>query len=155
MVGFIVFLSIFATMGMAWFGVTIAYILHIGGFERLLSLPVSEFILLSAGLFCPLVVLALGVGLVYTALEMRKTQMLLNMYLRKGASVSKPVEEIKEEPAPVPEPEPVPEAEKEEETTEPVIQDRPVLNISTQEKLETYKDVALPENLDLHFVDKT
>ena len=152
MVGLIVFLSVFAAMGLAWFGVTIGYVMHIGGFERLLSLPVSEFILISAGLFCPVLILAFGVAFVWIAVEMRKTQLLLNMHLRKEKTAVKVIQEPKAEQMDLPLSENRP---AEEEPTEPTIHDRPVLNISTQESMEKYKDISLPENLDLHFVDKT
>ena len=42
-----------------------------------------------------------------------------------------------------------------EEGAEAMLHDRPVLNISTQESIDKYKDISLPDNLDLHFVDKT
>lgn len=152
MVGLIVFLSVFAAMGLAWCGVTIGYVMRIGGFDRLLSLPVPEFILISAGLFCPILILAFGVAFVWIVAEMRKTQLLLNMHLRKEKTSAKVTQEPKAEQIELPLSESRPVDEK---PTEPTIHDRPVLNISTQESMEKYKDISLPENLDLHFVDKT
>ena len=148
MVGFIVFLSVFATMGIAWFGATLAYVLRVGGVGRLLSLSVSEFVLVMAGLFCPIIVLALGLAFVYLALELRKIQLLLN---RRIPAAHVAVTDVKED-----KPKTAPDGSTEEaKEVEPLIQDRPVLNISTQESIEKYKDISLPDNLDLHFVDKT
>ena len=152
MVGFVLFLSLCVAMGIAWFGMTTGYVLHTGGFERLFALPSSEFVLITAGLFCPIIVLAMGIAFVHLALEMRKIQLLFNIYVRKEPKKSKiphdreeqrdvailPISEKKEEP----EPEPV------------ILHDRPVLNISTQETVDKYRDISLPDNLDLHFVDK-
>ena len=149
MIGFVLFLSVFAAMGLAWFALTLGYVLHMGGFERLMSLPLSEFVFISAGLFCPVVVLALGVAFVYLALEMRKTQLLLDIYVHKVSGGAKKAAEPEEITLPLPDETPLKDA------VDAAIQDRPILNISTQENIEKYKDISLPDNLDLHFVDKT
>ena len=153
MVGFVLFLSAFATMGIAWFGVVMGYVLRAGGFERLLSLPLSEFILIGAGLFCPIIVLALGVAFVYLALELRKTQFLLNMYIRKVSGTAKTAAETpveKKMPSLA-----LSEMKPGEDEPEAILHERPVLNISTQERIDKYTDTSLPDNLDLHLVDKT
>ena len=107
-------------------------------------------LMITAGLFCPIIVLAMGIAFVHLALEMRKIQLLFNIYVRKAQKKAKAPQEEQRNVAVLP----IPEKKQEQEPEPVILRDRPVLNISTQETVDKYRDISLPDNLDLHFVDK-
>lgn len=152
MIGFVSFLSISVSMALIWLIAVLSYVMRTSLFDR----PVWEVVFLLMGLFLPFILIFMAVAFVYIALEIKKNQLIFKDWIRSmrkdfvsyeesvHSMIGRQLEEEIRDPDTYELPFPKEDAPEE----------KSVFQILKEEPISKYKDLELPDDIDLHFVDK-
>lgn len=155
MLGLTLFLSVCVATSVIWLLAMIGYIMQTGGFRAAMERPLPDMLMLFAGLFLPILTMAIACAMIYVALELKKTQMIFKDWLRNfkreltlheasiHALIGKQLQEELND-------------DRDTQTYQLPFEEttRTVMNILKDEPISKYKDLELPDDVDLHFVDR-
>ena len=149
MLGFVAFLSFAVSTAVVWVAVLVQYIVRMGGLGEILKGGLVNVLIFLIALFLPVMMIASALAFIYIAVEMKKNQLIFKDWLASlqkdfvsheqsihaliGRQLQSELEERDTQTYPLP------------------FEEKTVMTISKDEPIAKYKDIELPDDIDLHF----
>ncbi len=149
MVGFVTLLSFSVATAVVWMVVLIQYAARTGGWAHILNGGLIDVAIFLIALFLPVMMIASALAFIYTAMEMKKSQLIFKDWL---ASIQKDFVSHEQSIHALIGQQLQSELEERDTQTYPLpFEEKTVMTISKSEPISKYKDMELPDDIDLHF----
>lgn len=147
MIALVGFISLCVSIALVWLMAVISYFSKIGFWAR----PPMEWFLLVMGVLLPFLLILIGGMFVYISMEQQKNRLIFKDWI---ASLKKEFVSYEERVHAMIGQQLQDELRDTDTYELPFEEPSSVINISKNEPISKYKDLELPDDVDLHFVDK-
>ncbi len=149
MIGFIAFLSFSVCTAVIWFIILMQYIWQMGGLSQIFKGEILNVVIFLIALFLPIMLVATALAFIYTAMELKKNQLIFKDWVasfkKEFASHEETIHSLIGQQLQS-------ELEEKDTLTYPLpFEEKTVMTISKDEPISKYKDLELPDDVDLHF----
>lgn len=147
MVALVGFVSLSVSIALVWLAAVVSYFAEVGWQGR----PPIEWFLLVMGILLPFLLILIGLMFVYLAFEQQKNRLIFKDWI---ASLKKDFVSYEEKVHAMIGQQLQDELRDTDTFELPFEEPTSVVNISKTDPITKYKDLELPDDVDLHFVDK-
>ncbi len=149
MLGFVAFLSFSVGASVVWFVVLMQYVWRTGGLVQVFKGDLLNVLIFLIALILPVMMMASATAFLYSAMEMKKSQLIFKDWL---ASIKKDFVSHEESIHALIGRQLQSELDDRDTQTYPLpFEEKTVMTISKDEPIAKYKDIELPDDIDLHF----